>query len=227
MTVEVVISWRPGCPHREAALDWVMRRWIDTGWKITLSGAEDGHGWCRGNDVTPAIEASTADVIVVADADVWCDGIPDAIAAVETTAVWAVPHLYLLRLSEAATANVLAGAALEDQDDFAERPYRGHPAGTLFVIRRQAYLDAPLDSRFVGWGQEDDAANLAWTLLFGKAWRGKANCFHLWHPPQPRRSRGIGNQANFDLYRRYKIARSDPARMRQLVEEAKAVAACP
>ena len=226
MTVNVVISWRPGCPHREKALKWVLQRWLDVGWKVTLNGADDGHGWCRANDVTPAVEASAADVIVCADADVWTDGVFDAVTAVEDGAAWAVPHLMMMRLSEDATTRVLAGEHPEDQDEFDERPYKGRPAGTMFVISRDSYLDVPLDPRFVGWGQEDDAVNLAWTVLLGAPWRGKAPMWHLWHPPQPRRSRGIGNDTNLALYRRYKVARRDPDRMRALVEEGKAVTSC-
>jgi hypothetical protein len=223
VTTEVVVSWRPGDPQREANLRWVLAKWATTGWPVTLNGADDGHGWCRANDVTPMVEASDADVIVVADADVWCEGIFDAVTAVEQGTPWAVPHLMLCRLSEQATANVLDGAPPEHQDDFAERPYKGHPAGTLFVIRRGVYLDCPLDPRFVNWGNEDDALSLALDLLHGKHWRGSEPCWHLFHQPQSRRSRGVGNQANLQLYRRYKSARSNPERMRALVDEGREV----
>jgi len=186
-----------------------------------LYGADDGHGWCRANDVTPMVEASDADIIICADADVYSPGIAEAVTAVEQGAPWAVPHLMLCRLSEAATARVLAGERPEDQDEFAERPYKGHPGGTLFVIRRDIYLDVSLDPRFHGWGQEDDAFALAVDLLHGRHWRGAHPCWHLWHEPQPRRSRGVGNEANLQLYRRYKAARHDPQRMRRLIDEAK------
>lgn len=221
MTVEVVISWRPGCPYRERNLEWVLRQWAGTGWRVTLNGADDGIGWCRANDVTPVVEASNAEIIVCADADVWTEGIGAAVDAVRSGAAWAVPHWMLCRLSDAATERVIAGERPEDQDDFAERPYKGHPAGTLFVIRRDAYLEAPLDPGFQNWGQEDDAANLAWSLLFGKPWRDPKGppAWHLWHPPQPRKNRGIGNDANLALYRRYRSARNDPQRMRALIAE--------
>lgn len=229
MTVEVVISWRDhGCPHRLRALHWTLQKWNDAHvGPVTVHGADDGHGWVRAHDVTPPIERSAADVIVVADADCWTDGIHDAIAAVENGAAWAVPHLMLCRLDEDSTERVLNGEAPEDQEGFTERPYKGHAAGTLFVIRRGVYLDAPLDPRFVEWGQEDDAANLAWSTLHGKPWRGRQNLYHLYHPPQPRKNRAIGNDANLALYRRYRVARRDPTRMRALIEEAKAVSSCP
>jgi hypothetical protein len=221
VTVEVIISWRPGDPQRERNLRWVLEKWERVGWSVTLTGQGNTGPWCRAADVTPAVEASSADIIVVADADCWTDGIHDAVDAVQRRAPWAVPHLMLCRLGPTATDLVLAGGRPEDQDEFSERPYKGHPAGTLFVIPRATYLDLPLDPRFVGWGQEDDAANLCWSLLLGKPWRGTAPLWHLFHEPQPRRSRGIGNDANLQLYRRYKAARHHPDRMQALVNEAK------
>jgi hypothetical protein len=223
-SVEVVMSWRDvGCPHRTQALHWTLQKWMLAGYHVTLSGADDGQSWNRAHDVTPPIERSTAGIVVVADADCWTDGIHDAIAAVEAGAPWAVPHRMLCRLGPEATERVLAGGLPEDQDDFAERPYKGHEAGTMFVIRRDVYLDCPLDPRFVGWGQEDDALSLALRLLHAPPWRGTAPLWHLWHPAQPRKNRGIGSDENLALYRRYRVARHDVGRMRRIVDEAKAV----
>lgn len=220
------MSWRDrGCPHRLQAFHWTLERWADAGYPVAVHGADDGESWVRAHDVTPMVEKSTADVVIVADADCWTDGIDDAVAAVTDGAPWAVPHLMLCRLAPTATERVLAGEAPEDQDEFAERPYKGFETGTMFVIRRDVYLDCPLDPRFVGWGQEDQALSLALRALHGAPWRGTAPLFHLWHPPQPRRSRGIGNDQNLALYRRYKAARTDPARMRLIVDEHQAVTA--
>lgn len=160
----------------------------------------------------------------MSDGDCWSDGIHEALQHVDS-AGWAVPHRMLCRLTEAATSRVLAGEAVDEQDDFAERPYKGFECGTLFVARRDVLLDVPPDVRFVGWGQEEQSLSLALNCLIGPPWRGRPPCFHLWHPPQPRRSRGIGNDANLALYRRYRSARNDPVRMRALVDEAKVVAA--
>lgn len=222
MTVEVVMSWRPGDPRREANLRWVLARWSLAGWPVTLTGMENEGPWCRAADVTPAVEASSADIIIVADADCWTDGIHDAVAAVEQGAAWAVPHWMMCRLNEAASDKVLAGGSPEVQDEYAERPYKGLAAGTLFVLRRDTYLDCPLDPRFVGWGQEDQAMRFALDGLHGPHWRGTQNLYHLWHEPQPRRSRGEGNAANVALYRKFKAARNNPVRLRALVDEAKA-----
>lgn len=218
MTVEVIIPWRGGCPHREAALAWVLEHWARSSYTITIADAPEGD-WCKAAAVTPAAEASTAEVIVVADADVWCDGVP---AAVERLGEyeWAIPHQMVFRLDEPSTVAVLAGASPVDST-FAERPYKGLAGGGIIATRRDVYLDTPLDPRFIGWGQEDEAINIALTELHGRAWRGTDPLYHLWHPPQTRQSRGIGSDANAALYRRYKASRHNPERMRELLDEAK------
>jgi hypothetical protein len=84
------------------------------------------------------VERSSADVIVLADADVWTDGIPAAVKAVEDGAAWAVPHQLVRRLDE--------------NGGEAERPYVGIEGGGVVVAPREVILSCPLDVRFVGWG---------------------------------------------------------------------------
>lgn len=213
-TVEVVIPWRGGCPHREAALEWVTDRWLALGWPVTV--AEHAVGpWVKAKAVTPAVEASTADTIVVADADVWCDAVGDAVE--QAGRRWAIPHKYVHRLDQPSTADVYAGGD-PNLGHRQERPYRGHAGGGIVVLPRSLYLDVPLDPRFEGWGQEDDAWAQALTVVAGKPWRGQAPLWHLYHPTQPRRSRAIGSEASLALGRRYTAART-PDAVRRLLDE--------
>lgn len=62
---------------------------------------------------------------------------------------------------------------------------------------------------------------MALTTLAGTRWRGKADLIHLWHPPQPRLSRKIGNTNGERLHHRYELALNDPAAMSLLIEEAR------
>lgn len=225
MTVEVIVPFRGGCPHREAAWEWVEQRWRSLGWPVTEAPASPGP-WIKAAAVTSAAVASIADVIVIADADVWTHGTHDAVQAVYGGTAWAVPHTTVWRLSQQTTAKVIAcELGLEDVHvgDLAEKPHRAQAGGGVVVMRRDTYLSCPLDPRFVGWGQEDEAYELAMTVLHGPVWRGPATLRHLYHPPQKRRSRGVGNDANLELFKRYKVAARNPGRMRALVDEAKAV----
>lgn len=228
--VSVVIPWRPGCPHRQAALEWVLRSYRDRhpDWQIVVGAAPPGP-WCKATAVAAAVARADGDVLVVADADVWCRDAADAVAAVQRgRAAWAIPHRLVHRLTPDATATVLGGRW--DLDDainrpglshLAERPYVGIPGGGLVVLPRSLWEDVPLDPRFRGWGGEDHAWGYALACLHGRPWRGRAPLWHLWHPPQPRLTRQIGSLESDGLRRRYAGARLDSAQMRALIEEGK------
>lgn len=220
MTVEVIVPWRPGCPHRAAAWASLLPRWAQTGWPVTVAEPPAGE-WIKAAAVNPAVERSGAHVIVVADADVWCDGTAEAVQLVAAGRYpWAVPHAWVHRLNEHATADVIAGGPWPaGAAALAERPYVGHAGGGIVVALREAVLSAPLDPRFVGWGHEDDSWSDALTTLAGAAWRGTRPLWHLWHPPQPRRNRRHGSPASRTLRLRYQNAAGDPAAMKALVEE--------
>lgn len=219
MSVEVVIPYAGGCPHRARALEWARGRWP---WPVTI--APGPVPWCKAAAVMPAVERSCADVVVVADADVWCDEIERAVRIVQSGTCWAIPHWTVHRLTEQATAEVLAGAAWQDQP-LTERAYRGVEGGGIIVARRETLLDVPLDARFVGWGQEDETWAMALRALHGPAWRGSAPLIHLWHPPQDRLTRRRGSRESWQLRLRYVAARRDPVAMRALIEEGRAMLA--
>lgn len=159
----------------------------------------------------------------------WSDHTHLAVEAVEQGADWAVPHYHVNRLTEHATAEILAGGY---STDTTERPYKGQAGGGITVIPRSVYERIPLDPRFVGWGQEDSSWELALTALVGKPWRGTKPLWHLWHPPQERTTRRYGNPDSKRLWLRYHQAmraakRGDRTVMERLVEEARACQAEP
>lgn len=214
--VRVVIPWRAGCPHREASLAWLLPRWRQHGYEPVLGHAPAG-AWCKAAAVADGLRRTRGDVVVIADADVWTQGIGAAVAAVRRSEPWAIPHDQVHRLAADATAAVLRGARLGGR--LAQPAYRGLEGGGITVLRRELYERAPLDDRFAGWGQEDEAWALALRTLAGRPWRGDAPLWHLWHPPQPRESRRWGSPAARTLYRRYRHAARRPDRMRALLDE--------
>lgn len=227
--VLVAIPWAGTCPHRIAALAWVLKRWRAAGHDPALGRLPDGQPWVKARAVASVIEPRTEPVVVVADADVWSPGVGEAIERVRNGAPWATPHgcLHrkaphgrLHRLSPAATSDVLAGAEPHVGMALAEggRPYPGRTGGGIVVLRRDVWEDCPLDPRFQGWGQEDEAWAMALTVLHGPPVKGEHPMWHLWHPPQERMNRGIGSTESLDLYKRYAAART-PEQMRALVEE--------
>lgn len=211
-SVEVIVPWLSGCSHRERAFAWLRERL-----PYPVRIGEGGEPWIKAHAVYPATLESNADILIVHDADVWTDGLEEAVGAVEQGRTWAIPHKFVVRLSGRGTSDYLDGAPLE-ACDLEQNPYRGAMGGGIVVARRETLLDVPLDPRFVGWGQEDLAWGLALDSL-GKRWRGKAPLVHLWHPAQERMERKWGSIEGRRLFERYSKA-AQTNTMRPLLEEA-------
>lgn len=220
MGVTVIVPWQDtGCEHRRAAWRWVESRYLDRhpDWQIRVS-VHAGE-WCKPAAIIEAARTAS-DLLVVADADVFCDGTAAAVDAVHAGAPWAVPHRLVHRLTPAATRAVLAGAAPAGQPCH-QRPYRGTAGGGIVVLERATLLDVPPDVRFTGWGGEDGAWRDALRCLAGMEWRaGSEPLVHLWHPPQMRLNRHVGSPENVALAARYVTARGNAAAMRALMAEA-------
>lgn len=217
MAVAVVIPFAGDCPHRLRALDWLTGRLTDRhpDWDVVI-GRGDADRWVKADAVADGLAHTDADMLIVHDADVWCDATPEAVERCER---WAIPHRLVHRLDENATNQMIdtgkPGAGI------VRNPYVGFAGGGITVIRRDVYEDCPLDRRFVGWGQEDASWALALTTLHGPAWRGGADLYHMWHPPQTRLDRTVGSEHGRRLHRRYKNAARSVGFMRELVDEVK------
>lgn len=218
MSVAVLVPWRPDGGPRQTVWAWVRAQWARwPDWEIVTGTPPDGP-WSKGAAVADALEQTRADVLVVADADVWSDGIPAAVNTVASgRARWAMPHQLVRRLTPEATQAVLDGAPPAGQPTAETHP--GMPGGGIVVLARDVLTGVPMDPRFEGWGQEDQAWALALTTLAGPMWRGAADLHHLWHPPAPRRSRAVGSAASLARYRRYQAASGQVSQMRALVAE--------
>lgn len=216
-SVEVVVPLAGDCSHRLRAWEWCSDRL-----PLPPIVADPAEGpWVKALAVMPAVLASTADVIVMADADVWVPNLPEAVEAVQQGMEWAVPHRGVHRLTREGTAALYSGS------DWAtlpldQNPYLGVEGGGALVARREVLIDVPLDPRFIGWGSEDESWGVALRELHGPPWRptGHAPLIHLWHPPQARRSRARGSAENWALRRRYMQARNNSVAMRRIVKEA-------
>jgi len=226
--VAVVIPYRGGCPHRERAWQYVRERYASThpDWEVVEASAPEGP-WCKGAAVGPAVEATDAEVVIVADADVWTDGLERAVyAVVSGVAAWSVPHNLVHRLTTAGTDAYLAGEPWEgNRKLLTRRAYPGVWGGGVVVAQRDALLEAPIDPRFCGWGQEDQSWALALHCLHGTGWRGDAPLVHLFHPSEERLTGQKGSRESWGLFQRYRQARRDPEAMRALICEGTGVAA--
>jgi hypothetical protein len=220
--VSVLVPFRSDGEHRDKAWAYVQNWWARThpDWQVVVGTCQGP--WVKAYAIADALTRATGDVLVLADADVICDGVGEAVRQVaHGTAPWAIPHHEVRRLSRRATEVVLAGTSPSpSMGGLDQRPYRGVEGGGMVVLPRGDYEQVPLDPRFQGWGQEDSAGGVAWRTLLGKPWRGQGTLWHLWHPPAPRLNRHVGSQDGWALYVRYEYAaKSGPGAVRRLISE--------
>jgi len=196
-------------------LSWVLSKHT---YPTIIAEQNSAAVWNKAKAVMPVIEKSKADIIVMSDADVWTDGLDEAVEAVREGVPWAIPHTRLYRLAESGTQDFLGGDSHKEVE-LDRRPYRGMRGGGVIVLSRELFLSVPLDPRFEGWGQEDESHGIALSCLTRQAWRGTTDLIHLWHPPQERISRRRGSVQGWKLFLRYRSAKHDTQQMRKLLGE--------
>lgn len=203
-------------------MEWVLGRYAATFPQFDVTIGEHSEGeWCKAAAVADGLSRVPDGPLIIADADVWISdtgAIPAALAALESHG-WAIPHRDVHRLTEAATEAFMAGNPLP-QRPWTQTPYPGWAGGGIVVTTTDTYRQAPIDHRFIGWGQEDASWALALRTLVGVPFRGNAPLTHLFHPPQPRLTRAVGSPEGKRLAMRYHKAARKPDRMRALIEEA-------
>ena len=232
--VRVIIPWRGGCQYREGALRRVVEWWESTYPMLDIGVSHypmERGPWCKGMAIWGCGQVADDEIIIIADADVVCDQVHEAVAALDIrrdAPFWGMPHRDVYRLNEQATALYVqnqwkpdATLPRRDIQPYLQRSYAGYPGGGLVVIRGWALNHIPIDPRFTGYGQEDHSWALALSRLVGAPWRGHGILWHLWHPPQPRIRPGIGSLAGINLWHRYRCA-TTPGAMWSLVEESRA-----
>lgn len=197
--VTVVVPFSGGCEHRDRAWTYLRSRYEQVGLHVVVGSCEGP--WRKAVAVQDAVKRTGAEILVIADADVWCDNVFASIEEIEHGAHWSIPHSKVCRLTEQATEAVYDGAPLGGET--LERPYPGVQGGGIVVLTRELWDKAPMDPRFIGWGQEDEAWGISLANNGLKIRRLKGVLWHLYHPPQQRNSRGIGSQESFDLFRQY------------------------
>jgi Glycosyl transferase family 21 len=226
MSTSLIVPFNPDGGERERNWSWLRSRYEDLhpGWEI-VEGRCDG-AWRKGTAVNAAVEASSADILVIADADVLIapDVLDRAIDLVHKRIEWIQPHRIVYRLSEAATRELLAGklgfGARLSRAQLARAPRRGPAGGGLIVLRRVAFERVGgIDPRFIGWGGEDISFARALETLAGPRRQLAQPLWHLWHPPMERRLGDRACEENEALAGRYLDASGERERMAALISE--------
>lgn len=177
--VVVIVPWRPA-PDRLPLWHFVERLWQREHPDWRLVTCDHGGQWFKGEAVAFGVRSSFEEILVIADADVWCAEIKRAVDAVRAGAKWAVPHARIMRLDVESTARVLSGEAMEPSLPLERRPHPAVSGGGMVVMRRDVFDACPMP--VMGRG-EDEIWQTQLVPRFGRPWRGTADLYHLYHEP--------------------------------------------
>lgn len=223
LEVAVVVPFDPaGDEARARAFEFVRGHYASRHptWRIVAGAGDSGEVWSKGAAVAGLLEQTSAELLVIADADSFIADHATLAEAVHLVAVrnatWVVPHVKVHRLTEAATLEVYAGRRPR-LGKTVRPPYVGLVGGGILVIRRTDFLRAGgFDPRFLGWGGEDLSLGWALETLVGWPTRLEGTLVHLWHPhPAPDLR---GSEASEALVADYRTARGRPRLMAALAE---------
>ena len=137
MSVEVIVPYAGDDPDRGRALESII---VSLQYPTVIA-----HGildpWCKARTVWAALKRSTADIVILHDADVWCDGLAEAVSAVADGRSWAIPHRHVYRLSKDGTDAYLRRQPWKFKLD--QQPYEGMLGGGIIVAQRDVLLRDP------------------------------------------------------------------------------------
>lgn len=211
--IAVLIPYGNETPWRKRALEHVKTWYSQELESASIRTGFRSGPWCKARAVSDALAGGSEEILVIADADCITPGLKDAVRAVRNGSAWAVPHLKVYRMGQVASNHIFDGVnpgSLTGKIRWLDQaPYKGYEGGGITVLRRETYLNAPLDPWFTGWGQEDEAWAHALNGLHGKPWRGVAPLYHLWHEKPPRITRYAGSTESVARLKLYQDARLD------------------
>lgn len=192
-SVSLVVPYRhDDWGYRENNWWFCWRWWNAFGPKDIEINVSDDPGasvFNRSRARNQAVEKSTGDILIIADADT----LPTQVAitkAVDQVAKqkspWVIPYEWYYNLSQEYSKSILDKEKVPRVDTDDEEFNYEHKiiswAGILVMPRVAYHAIGGYDERFEGWGFEDNAFRLKLDYEWGMHQRTEGNAYHLWHP---------------------------------------------
>lgn len=215
MTVDVLMPWRPGEPHREAAQRFVADHYRSMDLEV-IEADDGGEPFSRGGSINLAAEKSSADVFLIVDADTVVERAQALRAADEACEApgMVIAHDEWLHINPRGSAMLLA-----DKDPWSLdwRPYVDFslPAtvSSAVAVSRSTWVAVGgFPEQFRGWGFEDVAFDIMCKTFAGPTRRVPGAAWHLYHPGDQ-----IRPTENQELIGAYLAAEGDPERLREVI----------
>ena len=204
--------------HRDELFGWVLRWWQANFPDVqTCTGRNFDSPFHRGKARNDAATWAERDLLIIADADT----VPEAGAVreglemvAENRAPWVIPYgqLSYYNLTEDFTREFIKLRPEDTQLPVFEEDDWDHQltawAGVLILPKIAFQAVGGYDERFIGWGGEDNAFQLALDKMVGTHARVNGSVAHLWHPRGDASFEQPHWPHNEALLRRYRNART-------------------
>lgn len=224
-SVSIIVPFYGNDSHRVAAWQWLRERYtrLMPDAEIVIARSY-GEPFCKGAALTWGAMHANGDIFIIADADsiVLHSALQSALELIRGGVPWVVPHRFVYRLTEAASARILATDAdalplVWDDAELIRKPYQGYAGGGVLVISRENWVKSGgIPHEFVGWGGEDEALALILDAIAGPHVRLEAPLYHLWHEPG-QRTASESSKRNRTFIGKYAAVAGDGATMRRVV----------
>jgi hypothetical protein len=210
MNVVTLVPRRADGGHRDRLWDFARRWWLNDHPGPIIEGLHEVGPFNRSAALNnAAAQAGEWDVAVIIDADIIAnpDAVRTAVHVAAATGRMVVSHNERVMLNKVGTDKVLGGYRGPWRvRPMVERVYTDSVSCCVAVPRPLWDDIGGFDERFVGWGHEDSAFEVAAETFTGKPLvRLASELYHLWHPLAPEAAKDsptrAANRARMEQYR--------------------------